>query len=493
MRAIPPVEPAVEFERLRLLRSLNIDDAHLDDSLQRIVEQVGPLYGKRLCMINLMLEDHQYFKAWYGPLPDEVAAARTIPREAAICAHVVAARAPLVIEDMLASPDWADHPTRAFGLRFYAGVPLVAHTGHVLGTLCLADTEPGSITAEGLETLQFFAARTAAELEATGQQLEAQRLRRELEQAIRFAEVISDVMVELQSLTDARQVATRALEAIRQAASLNWAALLQLGSEGAWAPYLAGRLPPALANLEGRGVRRGMGPLWKLLVSRAEGHLVEAVAGDERVLLVDLPVTSPKLPYFTLVGRALDHGEWSRQERFLMEATARAVAVALHRCLRLSELESAALTDELTGLGNRRAFEALAARVRPGAAHRVLMADLANFKKLNDTHGHPVGDLSLRAVAQALLRELRPADEVGLFRYGGDEFVIVIADPAGQAAGVGARLEAAVTEAVKEYLGIGLRLDVGEAMVPGEAATLEEALRLADQRMYARKRAWRGA
>lgn len=489
MRDEPRAEPAVEFERLRLLRSLKIDDASLDRSLQQIVERVGPLYGTRLCMINLMLEHVEYTKAWYGPLPPDIAASRTIPRTDAICNHVVASHVPLVIEDMAATADWADHPVaRAYGIRFYAGVPLVAHTGHVLGTLCLADTEPGTITAEGLEALQFFASRTAAELELAGEQDQTRRLRAELEQTLRYAETLSELMVELQGLSDPDRVGERALGAICRVASLSWAVLIAVGTKGAWAPYRTGTLPPALADLRERGVRRGTGPIWKLVESRAEGHVVEAALERELVLLVDVPVSSPKLPYFLLVGRDERLGPWTTQDRLLMECTARTVAVALHRCLRLSELENAALTDELTGLGNRRAFEALAARLRPEARYRVLMADLAHFKRLNDTMGHAVGDICLRAVAQTLLREMRPADEAGVFRYGGDEFVIVLPEPGAGGADVGPRLTVAVGDAIQDYLGLGLRLDVGEAHVPAEAPTLGEGLALADARMYGVKR-----
>jgi diguanylate cyclase (GGDEF)-like protein len=140
------------------------------------------------------------------------------------------------------------------------------------------------------------------------------------------------------------------------------------------------------------------------------------------------------------------------------------------------------------GLGNRLAFEALEKRLDHSACCQVVMADLAHFKRLNDSMGHAVGDICLRAVAQALLCELKPADGAAVFRYGGDEFVIVLPDPTGAGQGIGARLESAVEEAVRDYLGLGLRLDVGEALIPAEAPSLAAGLALADSRMYGLKR-----
>jgi diguanylate cyclase len=92
----------------------------------------------------------------------------------------------------------------------------------------------------------------------------------------------------------------------------------------------------------------------------------------------------------------------------------------------LCELSS---RDALTGLANRRQFELTLAReidrvARVGEPALVLMADVDHFKRVNDTHGHPAGDLVLKAVAQALTDCVRPMDTVA--RYGGEEFAIVL-------------------------------------------------------------------
>ncbi|MEP6873961.1 MAG: GGDEF domain-containing protein [Burkholderiales bacterium] len=92
----------------------------------------------------------------------------------------------------------------------------------------------------------------------------------------------------------------------------------------------------------------------------------------------------------------------------------------------LCELSS---RDPLTGLANRRQFElALASEVdrvaRAGEPALVLMIDIDHFKKVNDTHGHPAGDLVLKQVARALHECIRPMDT--LARFGGEEFAMIL-------------------------------------------------------------------
>jgi diguanylate cyclase (GGDEF)-like protein/PAS domain S-box-containing protein len=100
-------------------------------------------------------------------------------------------------------------------------------------------------------------------------------------------------------------------------------------------------------------------------------------------------------------------------------ARRRREAESLNRQL---ELEHRALTDELTGLGNRRYAEAVLASLRPGDA--VVMIDVDHFKQVNDTFGHAAGDQILASLAAHLRGTLRGGDSVA--RYGGEEFLVVL-------------------------------------------------------------------
>jgi diguanylate cyclase (GGDEF)-like protein len=93
---------------------------------------------------------------------------------------------------------------------------------------------------------------------------------------------------------------------------------------------------------------------------------------------------------------------------------------------RLCELS---LKDPLTGLANRRSFQNVLSReievvARSGEAALLLMIDIDHFKQVNDTYGHPAGDVVLQAIAKTLAKCVRPMDTVA--RFGGEEFVIIL-------------------------------------------------------------------
>jgi diguanylate cyclase (GGDEF)-like protein len=106
-----------------------------------------------------------------------------------------------------------------------------------------------------------------------------------------------------------------------------------------------------------------------------------------------------------------------------------ALVLVWSRNERMQELRRQASRDPLTGLKNRRRFEEdlhteLARSRREGTAGAVLMLDLDNFKRVNDTLGHPVGDRAIAEIAAVLTGRMRATDVVA--RLGGDEFAIVL-------------------------------------------------------------------
>ncbi|WP_028059134.1 histidine kinase N-terminal 7TM domain-containing protein [Candidatus Solirubrobacter pratensis] len=159
-----------------------------------------------------------------------------------------------------------------------------------------------------------------------------------------------------------------------------------------------------------------------------------------------------------------------------------------------AHLAADALTDELTGLGNRRYFMerlqwALDAGSRSDDALAVLYLDLDGFKPINDTYGHACGDEVLIATARRLERCVRPGD--ALARLGGDEFAILIPrlDDRDDAGHVADRIALALAEPVLVDRGAVLATaSVGVHVQPIAQATPESLLRGADRGMYAAKR-----
>ena len=157
------------------------------------------------------------------------------------------------------------------------------------------------------------------------------------------------------------------------------------------------------------------------------------------------------------------------------------------------QLTHLAMHDGLTGLPNRRLFLELLCqeqeRVRRcGSRFALLLADLDQFKLVNDRLGHAAGDQLLVQVAQRLTAAVRASDVAA--RLGGDEFAILMREPGddGALAALAARIKAAI-EAPSSLrdLPMSIGLSLGMAVFPDEADNLNALFELADQRLYADK------
>ena len=152
------------------------------------------------------------------------------------------------------------------------------------------------------------------------------------------------------------------------------------------------------------------------------------------------------------------------------------------------ELRQMVTTDPLTGCRNRRFFDEVIGREiqRHRRYHiplSMLFIDIDRFKAINDTLGHEAGDRVLQRVAAFLIRNVREADYV--FRWGGDEFLILISCGEDEAVHKGEDLQAAFaisTEAAALPRGLGL--SVGAAEVTDEITDIMAVVKIADGRMY---------
>jgi diguanylate cyclase (GGDEF)-like protein/PAS domain S-box-containing protein len=151
-----------------------------------------------------------------------------------------------------------------------------------------------------------------------------------------------------------------------------------------------------------------------------------------------------------------------------------------------------ALTDEMTGLYNRRGFRLLAEQQlrlasRTSGANAFLYVDLDGLKHINESHGHKGGDLAITTVADALRRAVRTADIIG--RVGGDEFVIMAID-CGDAAALCDRVDAQLEDCnLSGTLPFRLAVSIGVASFRGsDAPTVDHLMERADSGMYKHKR-----
>jgi diguanylate cyclase (GGDEF)-like protein len=189
---------------------------------------------------------------------------------------------------------------------------------------------------------------------------------------------------------------------------------------------------------------------------------------------------------------------YDQEDLNLLEFVSTQVAQAIERKRMEEEIRNLSMTDDLTGLYNRRGFTLLAEQ-EVKLAHRIkksmllFFGDVDSLKTINDTHGHSQGDLALNDVSAILKETFREADIVA--RIGGDEFVVLAVDASMESTDI---LTDRIQAALKKRKQQGdqpyqLTLSLGIARYDPEApCTVNELIAQADGRMYQQKRASKG-
>ncbi len=156
---IAPI-PADEEKRLSLLRACNILYTPAEEAFDDVARLAADLCGTEIALITLVDSDRQWFKARVGVTQTDTA------RDLSFCGHCITGHHPLVVEDTLLDPRFADNPlvTGSPNIRFYAGVPLSLEEGSAIGALSVADRAPRTLTARQLEALTRLAKQISREL-----------------------------------------------------------------------------------------------------------------------------------------------------------------------------------------------------------------------------------------------------------------------------------------------------------------------------------------
>ena len=160
---MPPAPiPENDAERLKTLRSYPILDTLREQSFDDVVELATFICGTPVSLISLIDERRQWFKAETGFGEEETGRAESF------CAYTLTTPGTLVVEDTLLDARFRDNPLVLGnpGIRFYAGAPLVAPNGHVLGTVCVIDTKPRVLSAAQIGALEALSRQTMELLES---------------------------------------------------------------------------------------------------------------------------------------------------------------------------------------------------------------------------------------------------------------------------------------------------------------------------------------
>jgi len=217
-------------------------------------------------------------------------------------------------------------------------------------------------------------------------------------------------------------------------------------------------------------------------------------AGIRYRSMASLPLFKDDLLLGALSVYSTELEQYTDDHMRLLETVTRLASDALGNAMQHAEAESNALTDPLTSLPNARylalRFEEEAARARrTDRSFQVMMLDLDEFKNVNDTYGHKIGDRVLREVAHLIQGQLREYDF--LARSGGDEFVALVQEVGGaQVEDLCMRIESAVSKfslAVGKNRFASVGISIGTATFGVHGETLDQLIAAADNEMYRMK------
>jgi diguanylate cyclase (GGDEF)-like protein len=327
-------------------------------------------------------------------------------------------------------------------------------------------------------------------------------------EARQIAETLREAGLTLSSNLDFKQVSDLILDLLKRVVPYDIGAFLT--AEDGKMKLAAIKGPPGTRALVGESYDIS-GPSRCCDAVRMKRPLIGDVVRPEEILLPlhpDTPIRSHICVPVVFRDRTIglialyNSGEraFTEEDARVAELFASQVAIALDNSRRVEQMEKQAVTDQLTGLYNRRAFADMAGK-EVGRARRyrrplaLILFDIDHFKNVNDSHGHLIGDHVLHVLTKLVTRTTRATDIV--CRYGGEEFIVLMPEAGrDEAMAMAERLREEISRMTVVTAGgtLSLTISLGVAeLVQGGDDDLDSLINRADRAMYQAKAAGRNA
>lgn len=372
-------------------------------------------------------------------------------------------------------------------------VPLM-NRGELVAILAIGERRDGKLySVEDIDLVESIAARVVASMEKEYFHEQLREQDKEITLLNRLTTVItSSVSIE--------EIFGRFAQELKEIVDVDWAAIGLIDGEEVYISALHGSIVSPWQReermaLKGTGTER---------VCQERKSIYEADLAryhrfwtDEQYLqqgirsILYLPLAVKDKDIGSLVLASLRPNAYSSRQIRLLEQVALQIATPVENVQLYKRAEQRARVDELTGLFNRRHFEErlkeeIGRHSRYGNMFSLLILDLDNFKTYNDIYGHPAGDILLSQIGRIIKSSIRDADQA--FRYGGDEFAVVLPTAAiSDAYVVAERVRGQIAKEMEEKE-IAVTCSIGVSTYPADGVIGGELITVADTALYYAKR-----
>lgn len=371
-------------------------------------------------------------------------------------------------------------------------VPFVSR-GRLIGILVLGKKQSGGYSTDDFSLLEGIADRVAVSLEK-------EFLRQQLSEREKELSVLNRSSTIITSSLDIQAVFDSFVKELRKVVDVGWAAVVLIGDSHLYFLALSSKIGSAWKVGE-RVASQGTATEWVVTHKKA---MVESDLSQPSRFVTAGPHLKQgvhSIAYLPLIvkGRAIGSlivasrhpNAYSRRHMMLLKQLASQVALPIENTRLYAEVAEKARVDELTGLLNRRSLDEMLVteinrQSRYGGVFSLIILDVDSLKTVNDNYGHLAGDELLRQIGVITKKAIRGADQA--FRYGGDEFAMLLPNTSlGAANQVAERVRKQVASEVMAG-DIPVTASLGLASWPANGRGANEVMAAADAALYQAKR-----
>ena len=408
--------------------------------------------------------------------------------EKGIIGHVAKTRLAYLTGDVSDDPYYFSSARREGSA---VGVPMLDKE-HLLGVIYVESARKNELNQDDLQTLQTLANQVATYIQKA-------RLQSRTQEHLQVLTTLQSISRAVTSSLDLDEILHNVIQLLKDSFGYTYLGIYLLEGDtlhlGAQLGYPEDMLIPEI-------------PVTRGVVGRTarmkETQLIRDVEADSEFLRGSYEVKSEVAVPLLKEGQVLGvlnvesnrHRPLDENDVNLLNALAGSVAIAIDNARLHAEVKEMAMTDVISGLANRRAFdEILEAEITRATRYHqplsLIILDLDSFKEYNDRWGHPAGDVRLREVADLLRLNVRDPDVAA--RYGGEEFAVILPNTTKSGAiRLAERLRRSAAKSAPQKNGNnfvpGYTLSLGVATLPDDAISLEELLLMADNAELMAKR-----